>query len=94
MVYMSETEIQNAAYDIHVVIVDGVGGLGYECTYCGEAACATQLSYSTDCGTERETHFHDLCMRCVVPVIDSVSYLDETMPITLEVARVATARPF
>jgi hypothetical protein len=95
MAYMSETEIQDTQYPVLISIMsDQVETLDPACTYCGEEPSVSVLSYTTDCGTERETHFRDLCMTCVVPVLDSVAYLDESMPITLEVARVATERPF
>lgn len=94
MGFVSETKIQNTTYQVSISIVDSISGLGWNCDYCGLGEAVAELTYSTDCGTERETHFRDLCMTCVVPVLDSVSYLDETMPITLEVARAATERPF
>lgn len=96
MVYMQE--IKDTTYSVVITIVDHIdgthGNIVGDCGFCGQEDAVAELTYSTDCGTEQETHFRDLCMTCIVPVLDSVSYLDETMPIILEVARVATERPF
>lgn len=93
MAYMPE-EITSTTYDVRITIPGDVAVGTATCDYCGENEAVSVLSYITDTGTERETHYRDLCLACVVPVLDSVPYLDEQAPITLEVSRYATARPF
>jgi hypothetical protein len=66
----------------------------HDCARCGEPSSAL-VAYSRNEPTEGdERDFAEACLTCLVPLIDSIDYLNTDVPIDVEVDRNATARPF
>lgn len=65
-----------------------------DCAHCGEPANAS-VTYSRNEPIEGdERDYADVCLRCIVPFVDSIDYLNVAVPIEVEVDRAATSRPF
>lgn len=77
---------------LKVCAVERVDSHGEQCQHCQmEGASIRAQIYLTAAGEEQML---ETCMACIIPAVDAVAYLDDEYPITLEVERNATARPF
>jgi hypothetical protein len=77
---------------LKVAVVERVDEHGLQCEHCQEEGAEVRAQiYLTAMG---EQQMLSTCMACVVPAVDSVAYLDTEQPITLEVSRDVTSRPF
>lgn len=86
------TNTITTALDIRMSVVAQVDDEYGHCVHCqGMDAVVQANAYVPAAG---EVVFLEACMACILPAIDAVPYLDTDTPITLEVSRDATARPF
>jgi hypothetical protein len=84
-----------ADYYLAVAIVPTTGVEHMTCTRCDEGKCVAVVSFSRNEPTEgAERNYRDVCLACVIPLIDSIDYLNTDEPIEVEVSRGATNRPF
>lgn len=85
-------------YDITMEIVDRLSCVSTDhCPYCvGEHSSVTCNVWVTLDGflPEDDQLVLECCQPCLIKVIDTMPYLDETMPITVEVITSVTNRPF
>lgn len=81
-------------YQIMMYVVDGLTCQSTDhCPHCVLEGSSVQANAWLPTG-DGQHEFMECCMSCLVPVIDSTPWVDTTQPITVEVDRGATARPF
>jgi hypothetical protein len=77
---------------LKVAVVERVDEHGRQCVHCQEEGAEVRAQvYLAAAG---EDQLLSTCMACVIAAVDSVAYLDTERPITLEVSRDVTSRPF
>jgi hypothetical protein len=90
------TNVATAAstYSLSVRVVDHVDNEGMICGHCGEAPVQVTLYLPIGEGRNVDITNEETCTACMIPVLDTTDYLEATHTITVEVARLATLRPF